>query len=168
MSHTQIENPLDGMLAHIALAIHEWKSENSPEEIRKTIKKELDKHSKEILLKLMGFDNRWNQGRWELDHCNGRAGESSAGDYIKKHQAAAIKEWLGNVALPTLPPELSAGLRKTCQTQYEEVFARALRDLVRQKATDDAHELIKKLTTPTQVDNYLKTLSLIEHPPKES
>ena len=54
------------------------------------INRRLDKHQDEIIVKLLGF--RPEYGRFEIDHCNGRSGQSVAGDFFAQTQKQAIDE----------------------------------------------------------------------------
>ena len=49
--------PLDAILPLIAEAVSEWQADHSPEVIKAKIKKLLDTNSKEVVLKLLGFNN---------------------------------------------------------------------------------------------------------------
>jgi hypothetical protein len=82
-------NPVDSLLTSIACAVEEWKAKNTKEVIKTTVTELLDKESKQLTLKLLGFEDRW--GKWEVDHCNGRGGESAAGDYLRIAQKTAIQ-----------------------------------------------------------------------------
>jgi hypothetical protein len=163
-----IENPLDELLGHIAVAIEKWKAENTPEKIEAVINRKLDGHADTIILKLLGFDNKWASGTWELDHCNGRAGNSSAGDFIKEHSGEAIKRWLETVAMPSPSPKVTEQLKKSCRDAYQRAFEQRLGESIRMKAQRDADALLAKVTDPTQFDNYLKTLALLEAKPESN
>lgn len=77
-------------------AVKEWYAENGGKNaIRDRVFQMLDETRDEIIVKLMGFDNKWF-GRWELDHCNGRSGNSAAGDFLREVAGDATKEWLAN------------------------------------------------------------------------
>lgn len=161
-------NPLDGYLATIATAVESWKSENSAEELARKVKRQLDEQAKLVMLKLLGFDvDSFGRENWELDHCNGRSGESSAGDFIRKHKAEAIKEWLLKVELPEWDPKLLTSIKKNCKSEYEREFNLQIYALVREKASKDAKELVNAICTSNHADNYLKVLELINPKPKQ-
>lgn len=160
---TEPINPLDTVLPYIASAVGKWKQENTEERIKATVTNLLNKESEEIMLKLLGFDNRY--GKWELDRCNGRAGESAAGDYLRKNQQEAIQEFLKTVAMPALNAALKKNLVKSLADNYQDVLQRELRDLTYAKAKRDAADLIEAVVGSKQIDNYLKVMQLIN--PKE-
>lgn len=61
--------------------------EHDPQKLAKTVANDLIKKMKAdattVLLKMIGFNNHWSSG-WEIDHCNGRSGNSEIGDLAKK------------------------------------------------------------------------------------
>jgi hypothetical protein len=164
MSTTPRINPIDGYIEHIANAVNEWKADNTPEHLKKTVKKELDSQANTILVKLLGFDASYGKDAWQLDHCNGRDGNSSAGDFIATHQAEAIKEWLSTVAMPTLSAKGLATAQASCQKKYEDQFHYALRNEVQARAQADAKNLVNSLVASKQLDNYLRAMALINPP----
>lgn len=156
---TASTNPIDQVLPAIAQAVAEWQTKNTEEVIKATVKRKLDQASEEITLKLLGFNNSW--GKWELDHCNGRAGESAAGDFIKKVQQEAIQEWLTSVMLPKVTPQLASKLKAEAQREYADTLLSKVRQLARNKADADASNLINKIIESKDVDKYIKTMKLL-------
>ena len=152
-------NPIDELLPVIAQAVEEWKLKNTTSEIKTKITRLLDTNSKEITMKLLGFDHRG--GTWELDHCNGRSGNSAAGDFIRNSHAEAIKEWLAKVSMPTLDTATKNELIKQAQHTYEDYLGRAVRNAMEKKATNDAEQIIAHITQSQQIDKHLQVLKLI-------
>lgn len=152
-------NVVDQLLPLIAEAVEDWRKNNSTANLKERVKKLLDNNSQEVTLKLLGFKNNW--GRWELDHCNGRSGESAAGDFIRNTQSEAVNEWLATVCLPELDAKTKAKFKKEANTLYRECILRGLRKTVEQRAQEDLDKLLKVLTTSEQIDNYIKTMELI-------
>lgn len=157
---TTIEKPVDSILPHIATAVAEWKAANTEEKIKETVINLLEKESKQIVLKLLGFSESW--GKWEVDHCNGRGGQSAAGDFLTRVQQGAIQEWLKTVAMPTMNRATKAGMQKSAQSEYTYNLKRLVREYAAAQAATDAKEVIKQLVASDQVDNYLKLMALIE------
>ena len=153
--------PVDQVMPHIYAAANRWVAENTPEKIEKTVRERLDKHSQEITLKLLGFDKDWAGYDWKLDHCNGRNGNSTAGEYLKEQQATVIKEWLANLKLPKLPSKLTQVFLKELQSEYDYTYQQEIRKLVHSKATKDAVKVIAALTTSTLCDKYLQAEKLL-------
>jgi hypothetical protein len=109
---------------------------------RSVIKSLLDKHQQQIILKLLGFDTNYN-GSWELDHCNGRAGNSAAGNYLSQIAREQIPIWLGQQLgkLPTLPASAIADMRKLYINALRSNIQQELRTAAQQKAS----ELVAKI-----------------------
>lgn len=152
-------NPIDELLPVIAQAVAEWKLNNTTTVVKDKITRLLDANSKEITMKLLGFDHRWD--KWELDHCNGRSGNSAAGDFIRNSHAEAIKEWLAQVSMPSLDTKTKNKLIKQAQHTYEDYLGRAVRNAMEKKATNDAEQLIAHITQSQQIDKHLQVLKLI-------
>jgi hypothetical protein len=102
----------------------------------------LDNKLQEVVGKLLGFDVRWGN-EWEVDHCNGRAGDSAAGDYLREKCGAAVKEWLDKAAgeLPPLPKQAI----KALVSSYHEMLERAIRDQLFKKAQRDAAAIAESI-----------------------
>lgn len=152
-------NPIDSLLVTIATAVESWKVAQDPEELKKTIFNKLDSKRDEVMLKLLGFNDSW--GKWEVDHCNGRSGESSIGDFLKTAQQKAIKEWLATSLPLTLSPKTLSSLQKSVQKEYELSIRRELHSAVRDKADKDLECLLGKILGSNQLANYIKAMKLI-------
>ena len=157
-------NPIDSLIPVIAAAVEDWKLNNSSEALKTTVKKKLDNECQAILLKLLGFDKSYNSS-WVLDHCNGRSGNSAAGDFIKRVQQDAIEEWFRTVAMPTLSETEQLALQKSMQAHYEACLKQDLRARVASAAKHDLDTLVNKLVASNQIDNYLRVQELINPTP---
>lgn len=154
------ESPMETILEAVASAVAEWKQKLSPEKIRQQTFDRLNSESETITMKLLGFDNRWDK-KWSLDHCNGRSGESAAGDYFRTAQAAAIKEWLSTVTLDPLSAAENKALAAAFNKTYREQLREHVRALAYKQAEQDAKSFIEELTNHSTVDQYIKTLALL-------
>lgn len=152
-------NPIDSLLVTIATAVESWKVAQDPEELKKTIFNKLDSKRDEVMLKLLGFNDSW--GKWEVDHCNGRSGESSIGDFLKTTQQKAIKEWLETTFPLTISPKTLTSLQNRVQKEYEHYIEQGLRSAVRDKADKDLENLLRKVLESNQLANYIKAMQLI-------
>jgi len=153
-------NVIDSAIPIIASAVAEWKKKHTKEMLTRQVTNLLDKASQEIVMKLLGFDIGYGK-TWELDHCNGRAGNSAAGDYLRKAQSAAITEWLSTVKLPTLSEAEQKKLTAEMKHDYEYALKTAFSKLILAKAEADAAMLMNKLTASKQLDNYLAAMKLV-------
>lgn len=152
--------PVNDLLGTIAQVTEEWKALNTPEAVKKKVFKQLDAVSDEVVMKLLGFDCRWDK-KWEIDHCNGRAGESAAGDFIREAHNEAIKEWLGQVIMPQLTPALKKKLQKMAQDEYENYITRHIRSAVTARAEMDLKQFIQDLAETPSLEGFVKLRSLI-------
>lgn len=159
-----IKNPLDQLLPAIDKAIADWHAVNTPESISQKIHVLLDKNREQVVLKLMGFNAQYGRN-WEIDHCNGRSGNSPIGNYLERTQESAIKQWVDEMKMP----ELTATVKKQIAGSLRETYARLMRQeldvLVRIKASSDAKELLESVTTPIEVKSYTDLINLLT--PKE-
>ena len=150
------------MIQLIDTAIDNWLAVNTPDVLTKSINKKLDEHKDEITLKLLGFDKNYGDRNWKLDHCNGRSGNSPAGEYLRDTQSVIVRQWLDSVPLP----ELSTTQLKKLSSDFNEVYLRALKKslttLVETKAKEDSHKLLKEIISTDNIENYLKTKALIQ------
>ena len=153
-------NPINELLSTVLKSIDQWKEKNSEKALTQRVHKLLDDNAETIVLKLLGFDNRWNN--WELDHCNGRSGESAAGDYLKQVQQEAIQDWLKKVKLPELNKTLTSVMLKKLEADYKNYLRQYLYEYARKEADKTAKELIQSLFTQSKVDGMFKLQQLIQ------
>ena len=144
-------------------AINQWVKENDEQKIKASVIDELEKQKKTILYKLMGFSVNSFNGSWEIDHCNGRAGESSAGDYLKRVQADAVNDFLNKIKIPAPNKKELEQFRET----YRNEMNRNLIEAMREAATSDARKLAKQLIeevlpSGNPIEQYQELLKLIK------
>lgn len=151
---------LDSVLPIINEAVANWKLKNDREKLTRDTTMLLDKNSKEIVMKLLGFNITYGN-KWELDHCNGRSGNSSAGDYLKEQQSEIIKEWLQKVPMPVMTPAELKKLSADAKHDYKYAFEKAIRVLVTEAAQKDAADVMRSLTECKDVAAYLHAMRLI-------
>lgn len=72
---------MEEAVAYAAQVRDEHLAALTPDAIDARVQKEIDRQFEDLLAKLFGMNNRWDY--WEVDHCNGRAGESFLGDGIR-------------------------------------------------------------------------------------
>ncbi len=157
----QLTRPVDAVIPIILQAVAEWKLKNTNEALKQRVIKLLDKNSEEITLKLLGFNKDAWDGKWALDHCNGRSGESAAGDFLRKTQAEAITQWLSQVPMPTLNQTLTKQLQAEAKSSYVSAFRRALINKVEQQAEKDAAHFIQEFTKSQQIGSYVQMMQLL-------
>lgn len=135
-----LQQKLAAIQARADKAALQWMKE-AEGDIESKVRGMLDRRLQEIVGKLMGFDNRW--GPWEVDNCNGRAGESAAGEWLRSQAGEAVKTWLSEQAgnLPSLPK----GAIKALQKSYTDRLLDDAEDLLKRKAQEDAEALVAGL-----------------------
>ena len=148
--------PVDEVFSAISKATDEWRKENTDEKIREKVFTKLDAKREEVVAKMMGFDNKW--GRWELDHCNGRAGQSFIGNLMTEYTETNLRSWFNeSVKEIDLSKELTKILINEARKQYKEYFKYALQNAVRDQAIKDANRIIEEIGT-SQVLNVMNEL----------
>jgi len=157
-------NTQEDLVEVINSALESWHAANTPEAIREKVHKSLDNSSKEVVLKLLGFTSRRGD-RWELDHCNGRSGNSVIGDYLKKTQEQILHEWFAKIPLPELNKTETAQLSKSFASAYKEAFRSYISKAAVRKAEADAQALIDSLSPSKFLDNFMQLQQLLT--PKE-
>ena len=112
-------------------------------DIEKNVTKMLDARLEELVAKMMGFDYRY--GRWELDHCNGRDGESAAGDWLRNRAKKAIEDWLEKQAgdLPALP----SAAAKSLGSEYQRILLSQVHHHLETAVAETAREIAGKIAS---------------------
>ena len=115
-----------------------------PESLTREIIAQLNEERREIVVKLLGFNDRW--GKLEVDSCNGRDRESIVGKYLRIQAQAAVQAWMDKHLLVALekhikgkfsdPKVISASVKA-----FDKYFSYALDDCLRSHATDAATEI---------------------------
>lgn len=154
-----LTSPVDTVLAQISIAMHQW-SEEQLGTIEKTVRDRLDRHSEEVLMKLMGFSRDF-QGRWEIDHCNGRGGNSNISDFLKSSQEAAVKEWLTQIELPKMSPAFKTKIKEDLRRIYENEINSKVYGMARARAQSDLVALLDTVLPATLVDKHLRMQKLL-------
>jgi hypothetical protein len=160
MTQTLQPKPLDEILPHILSAVLAWKANYTPEKIHAKVTEQLDTNAEQMVLKLLGFDNRW--GKWEVDHCNGRAGNSAIGDYMMQQHSIAIKEFFDNFKMSeVITPALKTKIKTVARKEYEYRFIEAAERFARAKAEKDAQKIIDDLLTSDDMEKTIKLMKVI-------
>lgn len=154
-------NPIEVVFPIIAGVVEKWRAGIDATAIEKQVKKVLDAQGESLVLKLMGFSNKW--GQWELDYCNGRSGESAAGDYFRKLHQQAIQEWMANNFTLKLSDADKKRITRDVQREYVNAVAQGLAEAINEQANEDVKALVSQFVQSNQADNYLKIRELLEN-----
>lgn len=156
---TKETNPFDGIIDTYVNAIEIWKKNNPPEKIEQAVQAMLDKESQQLTVKLLGFDNRW--GKWEIDHCNGRAGESAAGDYLRKTQQQAIQDWFSKMKMPQMSAALKKEMNAFAVEKYTKGLKEAITAAVQQQITQDTQRIMASMNSSDALAPYQQAMKLL-------
>lgn len=116
---------------------------------------ELQRNFKDTLkcnvLKVVGFDNRWSDRGWEVDHCNGRM------SHLTEYMSSKVKSMFSEEFDKMLQPEIEKMLeptKKALVKEFKEMFQRCVRDQLRSQAEMAAknflNDVMKKQITKFQ------------------
>jgi hypothetical protein len=132
----KIKEEIDKIIVESEDAAKKWVIKTNLN-LEERVHKVLEKDFQYTILKVIGLDDHW--GKWEVDHCNGRAGQSSVGDYIKDTAQHHIKSYINKhiKKLPPLPKQAIDSIKR----DYIEQVIRELRDLSREEAMKTAKKL---------------------------
>lgn len=160
-TENKVKNPLEMAMSAMNAAVAKWEAENTPALLASQVRKKLETNKHEIVLKLLGFNNRYPDS-WQLDHCNGRSGNSAAGDYIISAQKEAVKTWLESVCMPVLSPTTRKKLATSMQAEFSSRVEYHLRQHIDAKAKALATEYMQSLEASEFIDNFVKTNALLK------
>lgn len=111
----------------------------TPEYIERRVHEIISKNTNDVILKLLGFDSRWHSdGKYEVDHCNGRQGNSFIGDYIRQQANEKLKAWIDktNISEVVLPKSAIQDMEK----EFVAIYTRKLRETLANRAITLAQE----------------------------
>lgn len=148
-------SPVIETVEYIHKAIDSWLEKNSEDQLTQRVHHLLDENQKKIILTLLGFENRW--GGWEIDHCNGRSGNTPVGEYIKQTHEDAIQEWLLQVKLPAMSATIKKQIAQEMERHYQSEVRRRMHDMVVAKAQADVDAIMATIN----VDEFLTSLKKV-------
>ena len=141
--------------------VEEWKRNNPPEAIKQKALRVLETNTNEIVAKLLGFKQEYG-GRWELDHCNGRSGNSPVGVLIAQLHKEAVDEWVKKVVMPTFSPKDLDSIQKGMKSDFDYQFKSRFRQLVLAHAEQEAQRAFDQLKVTGILNNMDELTKLIE------
>lgn len=115
----------------------------TPDSLATEISAMLTKERREIVLKLLGFDNSW--GRLEVDHCNGRDKDSIIGRYLRDQAKPIVTAWMEKEIRPIFEAKArerlaDAQVRRAVERDFVERFSYHLRANIEREAERLAKE----------------------------
>lgn len=166
----ELPNLVEISAENIQAAYMKWLAQNTPETIQENCLNILNKSKDDILRALLGFEkDSWGRQEWKVDHCNGRSGESAAGDYLRRHQQAVIDQWLAQVNMPKMTPSMKKSMEKEALDLFVRTFRRTLEEKVTKYAEDQASTFFNSIveSQKNQVNAQMKALELLLNLRKE-
>ena len=151
--------PNKEVISIVQAAINEWNRQNNLENIRDKVFSKLNQSRDEVLLKLMGFNDRWDQ--WEIDHCNGRSGNSVIADILYNLHKEALTDWVKENYSPKLTATQKQQIQSAYRASYFEYLRKSVRELAEQKARENAQKIVDQLVKVDDVDAYIQTMTLL-------
>ena len=119
----------------------EW-AENAEENIRERVNEILNKRIEELVLNLCGFSRNHTYG-WQIDHCNGRSGNSPVGNFFKDALQDRIKYLAGKIEIPKAEEER---IRKAFIDGYLREYKSEMLVRARRLAKEHAERYAKKIS----------------------
>src|SRR5690242_18794542 len=98
-AHVKVED----LLERAEKARDEW-LEAHQDDLEAFIGRSLNHQLESVVAKVLGFDRRWGERDWEIDHCNGRSGNSFIGEAISAKAAGLAAQWLAAALEKELRP----------------------------------------------------------------
>jgi hypothetical protein len=135
---------MEEFLNGIDKAVQQQFNSVSPQAIVDSIIKDFMSQRAEVVSKLMGFEGG-NSNRWNIDHCNGRAGNSPIGDWISE----AFSEQIKPIIMETFNEMLADGFKDQVKRKLKEELNSKMSWGIR-NITDD---LIKEVARDVARDN---------------
>jgi len=137
--------PLDNIYDDINKAVTKWKNTYTAREIQEKVKRILDSNFKEIVLKLLGFDNKW--GKWELE-----TGTSFVKDYMKVEAQKAAVKWINTFDFKDIKIGLKAELTRKYKAECKFLIRNLMHEEVQKLASDTVKEIMEEVTKETEFD----------------
>lgn len=138
-----------------------WLEKNTEAEVQKQVHKILDERKTMVVAKLLGFDSRW--GEWEVDHCNGRAGNSIAGQYLASVASREIKKWMEGMCWEDFDGVIMAALEKAVKAELGARFREQMTQVVRERVHDVLREYVNDEVVKVLADKPYEVLKQLEN-----
>ena len=130
-------------------AFNEAEVKFDPESLVTEITSMLLEERREIVLKLIGFTNRW--GPLEVDYNNARNRDSIVGKYIHTVAADAVQKWMDDHLKGAFEAHVrgkfsDAKVKAAVIKEFDNIFQRTLHDAIRNLAKDMAQQVAEEFS----------------------
>jgi len=116
------------------------------------LQRDFKNNLKNNVLKIAGFENRWNQ-TWEVDHCNGRS--SIMSQYISGKVQQMMTDEINKVISPEDIAAIVKMAKKGLLKEFQEQFYRQVREHFYKESQDQAKNFLSA-TLKKQITKYQK------------
>jgi len=126
------------------------------------VKKLFDQGVEQVILKLMGFEKDWD-GRWKVDNCNGRSGNSVIGDDITNKARAELAKFISEkLDIVDLWSQLSNKEIDDLKKEYKETYLRQMRERMRDWGARNADSRFEEIFGEAITNIFEKEISPLQ------
>jgi hypothetical protein len=130
-------------------AKHDWIKDNR--DIKGRVFEILDRQKSNLIAKLLGFNARYGDNNWEVDHCNGRQRDTFIGRLIETIGEQHAKEWVTNQfenleSQIGLPQEALDSIIKNANNRFQYNLKQRLQEMAEKLANEYATKLMPSIT----------------------
>ena len=142
----ELKLPSDEIYFIVKDTITDWLSENNKTKLVEETTHLLNKAKAELVFNLLGFKkDYWSHGKWEIDHCNGRSGNSPIGNEVHKLLKPCTDKWMNSLVLPEIPKKLNKQIEKELLCHIEKDFYNQVKVLIKDRVNQQANEYVNSL-----------------------
>lgn len=121
-------------------------SDSGATAVRERVETLLNHDIDDVVMKVIGFRRRsFDAGKWELDHCNGRSGNSIVGERLHRTAEKKAEEWMKRVMGDALEVDLTKEERDDLREEYLKMIRRAVRAEMSSRARDVAVGILNEM-----------------------
>ena len=138
-----------------------WMILNSGTKLKNSVFAYLEKNKEKMIMKILGFENQWGDHSWNIDHCNGRGGESSEHDHLKKQMSKQIDEFFETVIIPPMSIALKKKIIKDQQARIRYQIEKKVSVILDDQIETFAKEIVSQITDTAFHDKQLEIKKLL-------
>ena len=121
---TKTFKSIDDVTEVITEITQEWVTSWNKDKLQKLLIQRLDKAALDFMLKVLGFNNHW-EGKWEVDHCNGRM--TVINELLSFKAKQEVSNWLDVNLSKMLTTSLWDKLRESLEKEFYRIISSELR-----------------------------------------
>lgn len=140
MSDKKFENELYEIVGNYEATIIDTLNENK-KDLKERIEKQLNDAEKKIVMHLLGFRTKDYAKDFEIDHCNGRSGNSPIGQELFNDIKETVMPWVKEIRKVQPTKKELNNFKK----DYKNHLLREIKQSIWSKANADAEEIVSNL-----------------------